>query len=211
MIPRGFDPPMEVLASISPERLEWLAALAADLMAILPWGDRLAELGYSLEAIEEALERVPAVDEKTIFDPFEGHWVGGDIHDAARAFHHIWYPAIVDGDLVAQPVLMVTCETGSVTRAYNLCLRTDRAGGARQICGLVGTRAHLGFSLEYGGLLWIGEESEGRVSVHAEKVSADGQLYDVRGLVARVDSGEVSETIASDWRYHRVRPGAVRL
>lgn len=145
-----------------------------------------------------------------LFDPFVGHWVGGDLHDAGRAFQHIWYPAAMEGDLLAQPVMMIPGGTAdsSPIWAYNFGRPAD---DQILIRGVVGQQALVGFLLEEGVLLWIGEEPEGWTSAHLERIWAKGQLYDIRGLVFRVAPDGRVEALPSDWRYHRVAPGAIAL
>lgn len=217
-VPQSFVGPRQVLAGLDERRFRQLEQAAALLGGLVEWGERLAYLSYTPEEVARAMEQpLHAPDDGTwpgLFDPFEGLWVGGDLHDASRSYQHIWYPARRDDDLVAQPVVMVA--TGArlqVARAYNFARRVD---DGVQIRGVVGERLHVGYRLGRGGLAWAGEEPDGQISLHVERVWARGQLYDIRGaVVARDDPtrrpDHISRTILSDWRYHRVDDGAIEV
>lgn len=204
-------PARAVIGAVGEARFVNLLRLARETVARLPWEARLQELELDLDRLARAVGAGASATAETwpaLFDAFVGHWVGGDLHDADRAYRHIWFPASLEGELLAQPVMMLGDESERPILAYNVARRT-RVGV--EIRGVVGPHAHVGFRLEAAALLWVGEQPEGWTSIHAERVRARGQLYDIRGLVFRRAPDGQLETAPSDWRYHRVAPGAIRL
>lgn len=208
-----FADPRPVFDGIDVRRFERLEAFAARHLPHLPLAAEAGELGLELDACLAAVtdQRAFADRAAAAFAPFEGHWLGGDIHDSRRVYRHIWYPTEMDatdgtdGGFAGQKVLMLDAEERA-TLAYDFC----QLGPTPRVTGLVGTRAHRGYCLPEGALLWLGEEQDAQVSVHLERVHAHGQLYDVRGVVVAVEAGAGGIRARSDWRYHRLRAGAVR-
>lgn len=199
-----------VISAVGEARFANLLRLAREVVARLPWEARLRELGLDLSRVVQAVTAVGVAPERAwpaLFDAFVGHWVGGDLHDAERVYRHIWFPAAFEGDLLAQPVMMLG-EGEEPILAYNVA---HRSAGGVEIRGVVGPHAHVGFRIDTTALLWVGEQPEGWTSIHAEQIWARGQVYDIRGLVFRRAPDGTLETLPSDWRYHRVAPGAIRL
>jgi len=204
-------PARAVIGAVGEARFVNLLRLAREVVARLPWEARLQELEIDLDRLVRAVNAgasAPGGTWPALFDAFVGHWVGGDLHDAERAYRHIWFPASLEGELLAQPVMMLGSAGEEPILAYNVA---RRAHAGVEIRGVVGPHAHVGFRLEATALLWVGEQPEGWTSIHAERVRARGQLYDIRGLVFRRAPDGKLETVPSDWRYHRVAPGAIRL
>lgn len=220
-----FAKPRTVFDGIEPRRFEQLETFAARHLPRLPLAAEAEELGLDLDACLAAVidQRAFAADAAAAFAPFEGHWLGGDIRDSRRVYRHIWYPTEVEkadeadetdetdeaaggfGGFAGQKVLMLDAD-GRATLAYDFC----QLGPTPRVTGLVGARAHRGYCLPAGALLWLGEERDAQVSVHLERVHAHDQLYDVRGFVVDVGAGEAAIQARSDWRYHRLRSGAIR-
>lgn len=198
-----------VLSSIEPVRFGRLLELARRAAPALGWDGRPDELGFDERSVREAMS-AGDVDLgaawESIFDPWVGAWVGGDLHDARRGYHHLWEPSRRSAELLYQPVRMYAACGDRLTRAWDFCWFSE---GAHRIRGLVGSRAHVGFALPGGGLCWVAEESDGAFSVHVERAVARGELYDIRGLVVAFEGEALVVRAASDWRYHRVRRGAV--
>lgn len=195
------------LDSVDVQRFARLDHFARRHLAYVDWYHRLHELGLMRQVLLAALEvqiRSFREDWAQVFDPFVGSWVGGDLHDASRSYQHVWEPTRVGEDgLASQRVRMF--DGSSEILAYNYC-REARP----QIVGLVGDKAHVGYPLPDQALLWLGEADDNQISIHAERVWANGQIYDVRGLVVdATNSPRHQEPVASDWRYHRVDDGAV--
>jgi len=197
-------------SAVGQARFDNLLRMARQSVSLLPWGGRLQELALDPALVNRCVARGNQVggDWNRIFDAFVGHWVGGDLHDADRGYQHIWHPATVQGDVLTQPVMMIPGDDEAPIWAYNFAC-TVRS--ELQVHGVVGPHALVGFLLEEGALLWVGEQPEGWTSVHAERVWARGQLYDIRGLLFRMGPDGKMESIPSDWRYHRVAPGAITL
>ncbi|MCA9668506.1 MAG: hypothetical protein KC503_23100 [Myxococcales bacterium] len=209
-----FRAPRDVFNAIDPARFAALERFAAVDLAHVDLTAEAAELGLDLAACRAAVaDQAPFAGEAdAVFVPFEGEWLGSDIHDSTRAYRHIWLPTEVDTQarFAGQKVLMLPLAAGRApTYAYDFCELGDAATGAGfRITGLVDDRAHRGYALPGGALLWLGEERDGQISLHLERVHAAGQLYDIRGAV--VMPGDPPQLRArSDWRYHRLRPGAV--
>jgi hypothetical protein len=202
----AFDPPREVHARIDPERFAALHGFAREALAGLPLHEEAAALGLDPAACLDAVSQatLTTTQAERVFEPFEGEWLGGDLHDSRRVYRHVWYPSECEPDFVGQKVLMLRMD-GQATLAYDFCPLEPTP----EIRGLVGDRAHVGFALPEGALLWLGEESGSQVSVHLERVRHDGALYDIRGVIARWDGAAGTVTGRSDWRYHRLLPGAV--
>lgn len=204
-------PPHAVYSAVGRVRFENLFRIGRQTVAALPWEGRLQELSLEPDRVARAVASPadPPDAWRWVFEPFIGNWVGGDLHDASRAYRHIWHPASLEGDLLSQPVMMLSEEDpGDRIMAYNFARLTAEQ---LELTGVVGRRAHAGFFLEEGALLWFGEEPDGWISAHAERVWARGQLYDIRGVVFRLGPDGVQEALPSDWRYHRVAPGAIEV
>ena len=186
-------------------------------MEQLPWQDRLQQLDLEPGTVARAVAGRAgfAGDWLQVFDPFVGHWFGSDLHDASRAYQHVWHPGVCHGDLLAQPVVMVPSGTqatrpddsAAVIMAYNFA---SLQGPRMELTGVVGELPQVGFVAGNGAILWFGEQDDGWVSAHLERVRARGQLYDIRGWVYRPGPDGPEQALPSDWRYHRVAPGAIQ-
>jgi hypothetical protein len=207
-----FEPIADVLARVAEDRFADLERLAARHVADIQWRDRLEPLRLTPDDLRAAIatQRWDDVDGLTVFAPFEGRWMGGGLHDNRRAYQHIWDPARPEEDKIVQRVLMEPLGGGDRTIAYNCCLAASDTGGCR-IRGIVDGWPCVGYPLPREGLLWIGALEGGQLSVHAERVVADGQLYDVRGWVLRQVGSQLEYVAQSDWRYHRVSDSAVKV
>jgi|GEM_PF-4315755 hypothetical protein len=178
-----------------------------DDAVVADWLRRLKRLGHERTEVLTALCRAGmwATPSEDVFSPFVGHWMGGDLHDAAQTYHHTVFPAQAKPEFVAQEALLWLPSTSEMQDVYNFCrLGEDDL----EITGLLRGRARLGFCLPDGALIWVGEESETTFSVTVEKVWAKDQLFDQRGLVLAADSLKAT---ASDWRFHRVKPHAIQI
>ena len=196
-----FAPVDTHLACIAEERFARLAGLAqSNLCGCSPLQQTLAKQGIDAGLLAASLEmKRPGVADP--FAAFCGSWVGGDIHDASRLYLHRWYPSQREGPWLVQRVLMLAAAGGAPTVAYNLFGEES----SPMIRGLVDGRPYVGFSTPDDGLLWIGEETAGNISVHLEHTRAEGQLYEICGQVVRPGPAGSWEPVArSDWRYHRV-------
>ena len=195
------------LRDIDNSRFRWLETRVG-LLAELDWGARLEEQRLSSVSLCGLASRSRVRSD--VFDPFVGKWVGGDMHDAARAYHHQWEPVREVHPYRCQAVQMRCLRSGSVVIALNAL--SPRG----EVFGVVGGAAHVGYPLAGGALLWLGEiigpdgktPDQHRFTVHLERVWASGQLYDVRGLVVQADGDTVLDCLPSDWRYHRIAGGA---
>ncbi|MCB9555767.1 MAG: hypothetical protein H6707_06650 [Deltaproteobacteria bacterium] len=202
----SFVHPEEVFRSIEPQRLQRLEAFVDKWLEQIPLQDEARALGLShRQLLNDVCDQTRFAEQAVdVFAPFEGHWAGGDLHDASRCYFHVWYPTEVSANFAGQRVAMVD-SAGRPTLAYDFC----QLGKTPRISGLVGARAHRGYALDQEALLWIAEERDNQFSVHLERVWAKGQLYDIRGIVVALTEDSVRVTARSDWRYHRLTDGAV--
>lgn len=202
-----FEPFAAVFARLDESAFASLAAFASRHIETLDWQQRLDALELAPDDLSRAVASTAPPAGHAIFGAFTGSWIGSDLHDSSRAYRHIWYPTVQQGPWAVQPVLMLPLAAAQgATIAYD-AYDAQRVPPLR---GVVDGRPYVGFALPGDGLLWFGAEHDGAVSLHAERVVAGGRLYEIRGVVLReLDSGELAEVAASDWRYHRVTDGAI--
>lgn len=193
-----------LLAAIDASRFDRLATFAGQHLGEIAWDHRsLHDLGLERAALVRPTFSAASAE---IFAPFTGAWVGGDLRDARRGYCHLWQAAQREGPRWVQRVRMWPAGGGPAASAYNLFAPDEKPS----VRGVVDGRPYIGFCLPDAALLWVGEETSGNISVHAEAVRAAGVLYEIRGYVFSITAeGALSTVARSDWRYHRVDPLAL--